>query len=85
VDDCNGGIAFRHLVPGEGTRVPDEATAFHFEPLGSKRFSEVLPLKLKELWRNDRLVPSGKGGKPIKANHPTSQWLHEGGGSSSGR
>ena len=25
----NDGIAFRHVVPGEGTRVPDEATAFH--------------------------------------------------------
>ena len=24
----NDGIAFRHVVPGEGTRVPDEATAF---------------------------------------------------------
>ena len=24
----NDGIAFRHMVPGEGTRVPDEATAF---------------------------------------------------------
>jgi len=24
----NDGIAFRHVAPGEGTRVPDEATAF---------------------------------------------------------
>ena len=24
----NDGIAFRHVVPGEGTRIPDEATAF---------------------------------------------------------
>jgi alpha-glucosidase len=30
----NDGIAFRHLVPGEGTRVPDEATAFRL-PAGS--------------------------------------------------
>ena len=30
----NDGIAFRHVVPGEGTRVPDEATAFH-PPLAS--------------------------------------------------
>jgi alpha-glucosidase len=25
---CNGGVAFRHIVPGSGARVPDEATAF---------------------------------------------------------
>ena len=30
----NDGIAFRHVVPGEGTRVPDEATAFRL-PAGS--------------------------------------------------
>src|SRR5512136_700791 len=26
----NDGIAFRHIVPGEGSRVPDEATEFRF-------------------------------------------------------
>jgi len=30
----NDGIAFRHVVPGEGTRVPDEATVFRL-PAGS--------------------------------------------------
>lgn len=30
----NDGIAFRHVAPGEGTRVPDEATAFRL-PSGS--------------------------------------------------
>ena len=25
---CNDGVAFRHIVPGRGTRTPDEATAF---------------------------------------------------------
>ncbi len=30
----NDGIAFRHVVPGEGTRVPDEATSFRL-PAGS--------------------------------------------------
>jgi alpha-glucosidase len=30
----NDGIAFRHVVPGEGTRVPDEATVFRL-PSGS--------------------------------------------------
>jgi alpha-glucosidase len=25
---CNGGVAFRHIVPGAGARIPDEATAF---------------------------------------------------------
>jgi alpha-glucosidase len=30
----NDGIAFRHIVPGEGTRVPDEATVFQV-PAGS--------------------------------------------------
>src|ERR1017187_4041484 len=30
----NDGIAFRHVVPGEGLRVPDEATAFRL-PAGS--------------------------------------------------
>jgi alpha-glucosidase len=30
----NDGIAFRHIVPGQGTRVPDEATGFHL-PDGS--------------------------------------------------
>lgn len=30
----NDGIAFRHVVPGEGTRVPDEATMFRL-PAGS--------------------------------------------------
>ena len=30
----NDGIAFRHVVPGEGTRVPDEATVFRV-PAGS--------------------------------------------------
>ncbi len=31
----NDGIAFRHVVPGEGTRVPDEATMFRI-PSGSR-------------------------------------------------
>ncbi len=30
----NDGVAFRHVAPGEGTRVPDEATAFRL-PAGS--------------------------------------------------
>lgn len=29
---CNDGVAFRHLVPGGGVRVPDEATAFRVPP-----------------------------------------------------
>ena len=42
---------------------------------------------LKTFDRNDRLVPSGKGGKPMKAGHliangsvPTPSFLHDGGG-----
>jgi len=31
---CNDGVAFRHVVPGAGARVPDEATAFRL-PAGS--------------------------------------------------
>ena len=31
---CNDGIAFRHIVPGEGKRIPDEATTFRL-PAGS--------------------------------------------------
>ena len=30
----NDGIAFRHIVPGEGSRVPDEATEFRFARAG---------------------------------------------------
>ena len=30
----NDGIAFRHVVPGEGSRVPDEATEFRFAKAG---------------------------------------------------
>lgn len=28
----NDGVAFRHLVPGTGNRVPDESTAFQIAP-----------------------------------------------------
>lgn len=35
------GIAFRHVVPGEGTRVPDEATAFRL-PAGSTLWAHDL-------------------------------------------
>ena len=37
----NDGIAFRHVVPGEGTRVPDEATMFRL-PAGSTLWAHDL-------------------------------------------
>lgn len=38
---CNDGIAFRHVVPGTGSRVPGEATAFRLPP-GSTVWSHDL-------------------------------------------
>jgi alpha-glucosidase len=57
----NDGIAFRHLVPGEGTRVPDEATMFRI-PSGSRIWFHDLEdhYEAQHMQKSLAAVPSGQ-------------------------
>jgi alpha-glucosidase len=56
----NNGIAFRHLVPGEGTRVPDEATIFRL-PAGTTLWEHDLEDHYEAVHarKSLRAIPSG--------------------------
>jgi alpha-glucosidase len=56
----NDGIAFRHIVAGEGTRVPDEATAFRL-PAGSILWEHDLEdhYEAVHMRKSLRAIPSG--------------------------
>jgi alpha-glucosidase len=56
----NDGIAFRHLAPGDGTRVPDEATSFRL-PSGSTLWYHDLEdhYEAQHMRKSLRAVPPG--------------------------
>ena len=66
----NDGIAFRHVVPGAGTRVPDEATAFHL-PAASVLWWHNLEESYETLYQRKTL--GLKTGWP--ATLPAGAWL----------
>ena len=62
---ANDSVAFRHVVPGEGRRVPDAASAFRF-PAGSVVWSHGLRDHYESLYvrRQVEIVPEGDWAAP---------------------
>jgi alpha-glucosidase len=66
----NDGIAFRHVVPGEGTRVPDEATEFRLP-----KMSQIWWHNLDESYENfyqRKIIGIGRG---QYATVPAGSWV----------
>jgi alpha-glucosidase len=68
----NDGIAFRHVVPGQGTRVPDEATVFQL-PAGSTVYFEDMESGYEGTYLTRpliRVLPGGFMAPPVTFRLP---------------